>query len=179
MSANVMVQKSNFTISVDKTGGRIQLSNPITVKNQIQEIRSIDLLNGVNTANRVDSATFVYNANTGQYDVKLLDKLYTVSINTLIANGNSGETGQVLSTDGNSIFWTSVLSGAYAEYAETAGIATKAYNADSLGGLGWESPGRIGYQIPDSGNFTEIYVDSLYVNGVAAFASLLIDGGNF
>jgi hypothetical protein len=136
-------------------------------------------LNGVNTANRVDSATFVYNSNTGQYDVKLLDKLYTVSIDNIIANGIYGETGQVLSTDGNSIFWTSVLSGAYAEYAERSGIASKAYNADTLGGLGWEAPGRIGFQIPNRGTFTEINVDSLYVNGVAAFASLLIDGGGF
>jgi hypothetical protein len=179
MTANVMIQRSQFTITAKKASGRIELTDPITVKNQIQEIRSIDDIRGVNTALRVDGSTFIYNANTGQYDVKLLDKLDSVSIGTLIANGSAGEPYQVLVTDGANVYWTSELTAVTSEFATLAETAVQAYNADSLGGKGWEEPGRIGYRLPNTGDFTDVTVRNLYVNGVSVFASLLIDGGAF
>jgi hypothetical protein len=130
-------------VTANKAGGSIQQSNPITVKNQIQEIRSVDNIPGVNTSLREDGSTLIYNATTGQYDVKILETVPS------------------------------------AGYADAAGIAFSAYSADSLGGRGWESPGRIGSQIPSTGNFTNLNTDNLYVNGVSVFASLLIDGGGF
>jgi hypothetical protein len=184
MTANVMIQRSQFTITAKKASGRIELTDPITVKNQIQEIRSIDDVRGVNTALRVDGATFIYNANTGQYDVKLLDKLYNISLlGTVTANGSPGpvpgDPDQVLVSNGSGVYWSSYLPSVSAAYADVAGIAYSAYNADSLGGKGWEEPGRIGYRVPNTGDFTDVTVRNLYVNGVSVFTSLLIDGGGF
>ena len=108
--SNVMISKSDFTITVKKDGGRITSTGPITVKNQIEEIRSLDDIPGVNTALKTDGATIVYNAATGQYDVKSYNEdpyleVTDLYIERLHANNSLGTNGQVLFTNGNTAYW--------------------------------------------------------------------------
>jgi len=108
--SNVFISKSDFTITVRKEGGRITSTAPMTVKNQIRELRSIENFDDVNTTQKQDGATFIYNANTGKYDVKLYndDPLLNVQnlyVTSLWANNSRGSNGQVLFTNGNTIYW--------------------------------------------------------------------------
>ena len=57
--SNVFISKSDFTITVQKTGGRITSTAPMTVKNQIRELRSIEDFEDVNTTQKQDGATFI------------------------------------------------------------------------------------------------------------------------
>lgn len=119
--ANVVISKSDFTIQVNKTGGRLIATGPMTVKNQIQEIRTFDMLPGINAAAREDGATLIYNANTGVYDVKLYNndnylQVTNLHITRVFANNSLGTNGQVLFTNGNTTYWangvTKVIAGA-------------------------------------------------------------------
>jgi hypothetical protein len=113
--SNVFISKSDFTITVKKEGGRITSTAPMTVKNQIRELRSIEDFDDVNTTQKQDGATFIYNATTGKYDVKLYndDPLLNVQnlyVTTLWANNSRGTNGQVLLTNGNTTFWANSAS---------------------------------------------------------------------
>ena len=113
--SNVFISKSDFTITVQKTGGRITSTAPMTVKNQIRELRSIEDFEDVNTTQKQDGATFIYNANTGKYEVKLYndDPLLNVQnlyVTTLWANNSRGTNGQVLLSNGNTTFWANSAS---------------------------------------------------------------------
>jgi hypothetical protein len=108
--SNVFISKSDFTVTVRKKGGRITSTAPMTVKNQIREIRGIDSFDNVDTTQKQDGATFIYNATTGKYEVKLYndDPLLNVQnlyVSTLWANNSRGSNGQVLFTNGNTIYW--------------------------------------------------------------------------
>lgn len=114
----VLASKSTFTATVQKVGGRVTATDPITVKNQIQEIRSLDDIPGVNTSQRVDGATIVYNANTSEYEVRSTSgNVVSISIQTLQANGTPGLNGQVLHTNGSTIYWSPVLNANNAAFA--------------------------------------------------------------
>lgn len=107
---NPLINKSSFTVKVNKTGSMLQSNRPITVKNQIEEIRSLEDIPGVNVTLKEDGATIVYNANTGKYDIKPYnyDAYLNVSnlyIQHLYANNSLGSNGQVLFTNGNTIYW--------------------------------------------------------------------------
>lgn len=119
--ANVVISKSDFTVQVNKTGGRLIATGPMTVKNQIQEIRTFDMLPGINAAAREDGATLIFNANTGQYDVKLYNndnylQVTNLHITRVFANNSLGSNGQVLFTNGDTTYWangvTKVIAGA-------------------------------------------------------------------
>jgi hypothetical protein len=100
--SNVLANRSDYTITLRQNA-------PITVKNQIKEIRAIDDIPKVNTALKVDGAALIYNATTGYYDVKpfsaAVQNVATISITTLLANNGAGLNGQVLHTNGNTIYW--------------------------------------------------------------------------
>ena len=67
---------SQQTITVSTTGGRITSSSRgsgITLKNQANEIRSIEDIVDVVETNAVDGATLVYNSALDKYEVKPLD----------------------------------------------------------------------------------------------------------
>ena len=114
----VLASKSTFTATVQKVGGRVTATDPITVKNQIQEIRSLDDIPGVNTSMRTDGATIVYNANTNQYDVRPTSgNVVSIAIQTLQANGTPGTAGQVLHTNGSTIYWSPTLTANNATFA--------------------------------------------------------------
>ncbi len=108
--SNVFTSKSDFTITVRKEGGRITSTAPMTVKNQIRELRSIEDFDDVNVVNKQEGSMFIYNSATGKYDVKLYndDPLLNVEnlyVSTLWANNSRGSNGQVLFTNGNTIYW--------------------------------------------------------------------------
>jgi hypothetical protein len=115
LSANVVFNTSEFNVKVNKQGGRLVSTTPITVKNQIQEIRSIDDVPKVNNALKVDGATLVYNSATGEFDIKLINvnvqNAGTISITTLLANNSAGLDGQVLHSNGNTVYWANTQSG--------------------------------------------------------------------
>ena len=116
---NLFVQKSDFFITVNKKGGKILANDPITVKNQIREIRSIDDFPGVNTAGRVDGSTFVYNANTFEYEVKQISVLSNldvanITLHKLWANGSPGGEDQVLASNGTQVWWQNAVTTVYA-----------------------------------------------------------------
>lgn len=116
---NVFIQKSDFYITVNKKGGKILANDPITVKNQIREIRSLDDFPGVNTAGRVDGSTFVYNANTFEYEVRQINVLSNldvanITLHTLWANGSSGGEDQVLASNGTQVWWQNAVTTVYA-----------------------------------------------------------------
>jgi hypothetical protein len=107
-----------FVVKTDETNGRIIVTDPLTVKNAINDplpVRISQLLD-VNTSLIEDGATLVYNSNTEFYEVKLLDKLgdldtltvtNTFSVYSLLANGSSGSPGMFLTSNGTSVYWSS------------------------------------------------------------------------
>ncbi len=108
--SNVFISKSDFTVTVRKEGGRITSTAPMTVKNQIRELRSIEDFDDVNVVSKQEGSMFIYNSATGKYDVKLYndDPLLNVEnlyVSTLWANNSRGSNGQVLFTNGNTIYW--------------------------------------------------------------------------
>ena len=108
--SNVFISKSDFTVTVRKEGGRITSTAPMTVKNQIRELRSIEDFDDVNVVSKQEGSMFIYNSVTGKYDVKLYndDPLLNVEnlyVSTLWANNSRGSNGQVLFTNGNTIYW--------------------------------------------------------------------------
>lgn len=118
----ILTPKTTFTATVQKVGGRVTTTDPITVKNQISEIRTIDDIQGINIAHRTDGSTLIYNANTGEYDVKPynVDDLLSVGnlyVTTLYANNSAGLSGQVLHTNSTGIYWGPTLEANNATYA--------------------------------------------------------------
>lgn len=65
-------KETQFNVSVSTSGGQIQSSNPITVKNQFREyqINSIQDLPDITETEVVNGATLVYNSSLNQYEVK-------------------------------------------------------------------------------------------------------------
>lgn len=108
--SNVFISRSDYTVTVRKEGGRITSTAPITVKNQIRELRSIEDFDDVNIVSKQEGSMFIYNSVTGKYDVKLYndDPLLNVQnlyVSSLWANNSRGSNGQILFTNGNTIYW--------------------------------------------------------------------------
>lgn len=59
-------------IKVDKQGSLITTTTPITIKNQISEINSIEQIRDVVSVNRVDGATLVYDDETQTFQIQKL-----------------------------------------------------------------------------------------------------------
>lgn len=65
-----MSTTSRLVAKIKNNNGRLSAAAPITLKNQIQEIRSIEDIADVEEVNVVDGATLVYNSVTDKYEVK-------------------------------------------------------------------------------------------------------------
>lgn len=64
---------SNNVVRVTLSGGRVtQSSAGVTLKNQVNEIRSIEDLGDVVETNVANGATLVYNSATDKYEIKPL-----------------------------------------------------------------------------------------------------------
>ena len=113
----VTLSKSNFDVTVKKFDGKLTVTDPITVRNQIYEFRSLADIPNVNTVNLVDGSMIIYNANNQLYEIRPLDKLTNLTVsNTLFtnhisANGSLGANGRVLTSNGSSVYWSSLGSG--------------------------------------------------------------------
>ena len=63
---------SRLVAKITNTNGRLSSAAPITLKNQIQEIRSIEDIADVSEVSVTDGATLVYNSETDKYEVRQL-----------------------------------------------------------------------------------------------------------
>ncbi len=58
---------------VTNNAGVLSTVAPLTLKNQIQEIRSIEDIGDVDEINVATGSTLVYNSTTDKYEIKMLD----------------------------------------------------------------------------------------------------------
>jgi len=63
---------SRLVAKITNNNGRLSSAAPITLKNQIQEIRSIEDIADVSEVSVTDGATLVYNSETDKYEVRQL-----------------------------------------------------------------------------------------------------------
>jgi hypothetical protein len=68
-----MAGTSRLVAKITNNNGRLSSAAPITLKNQIQEIRSIEDIGDVDEINVVTGATLVYNSLNDKYEVRPLD----------------------------------------------------------------------------------------------------------
>jgi len=59
-------------VKITNTGGALQTSTPITLKNQFQEIRSLEDILDVAEVDVTNGATLVYNSENDKYEVRQL-----------------------------------------------------------------------------------------------------------
>lgn len=67
-----MAGTSRLVAKITNNNGRLSSAAPITLKNQIQEIRSIEDISDVAEIDVTDGATLVYNSETDKYEVRQL-----------------------------------------------------------------------------------------------------------
>jgi hypothetical protein len=67
-----MAGTSRLVAKITNNNGRLSSAAPITLKNQIQEIRSIEDIADVAEVDVSDGATLVYNSETDKYEVRQL-----------------------------------------------------------------------------------------------------------
>lgn len=67
-----MAGTSRLVAKITNNNGRLSSAAPITLKNQIQEIRSIEDIADVAEIDVSDGATLVYNSETDKYEVRQL-----------------------------------------------------------------------------------------------------------
>jgi hypothetical protein len=124
----VTLSKSNFDVTVKKIDGKLTVTDPITVKNQIQELRSLTDIPNVNAVSLVDGAMLIYNANTLIYEIRPLTNLTnltvsnTLFVNKLSSNGSVGNTGTFLASNGSYTYWGTVSGGTITEVIAGNGL---------------------------------------------------------
>lgn len=130
----VRLTETSFNVKVNKVDGNIQSTDPITVKNQIQEIHSIDDL-GLNLTNRTDGSTLIWNANTNQYDVKSIFITNTITggitVNNAIYLNNKPDTFFAANSALQNYY---LNTNPYGFVNSSFGVAGSANNASFLGG---------------------------------------------
>jgi len=67
-----MAGASRLVATITNNNGRLSSAGPITLKNQIQEIRSIENITDVKTVDVTNGATLVYNSQNDKYEVRQL-----------------------------------------------------------------------------------------------------------
>jgi hypothetical protein len=67
-----MVGTSRLVAKITNNSGRLSSAAPITLKNQVQEIRSIEDIADVAEVDVTDGATLIYNSETDKYEVRQL-----------------------------------------------------------------------------------------------------------
>jgi hypothetical protein len=69
----VIGKTTTQNVKVTNTGSGLQSSTPITLKNQVAEIRSIEDIADVSEINVTGGSTLIYNSTTDKYEVRLLE----------------------------------------------------------------------------------------------------------
>jgi len=67
-----MAGASRLVATITNNNGRLSSAGPITLKNQIQEIRSIENITDVSVVDVTNGATLVYNSQNDKYEVRQL-----------------------------------------------------------------------------------------------------------
>ena len=67
-----MVGTSRLVAKITNNSGRLSSAAPITLKNQVQEILSIEDIADVAEVDVTDGATLIYNSETDKYEVRQL-----------------------------------------------------------------------------------------------------------
>ena len=74
MALNAKITKiTGVQAKVTNNASVLSTVAPLTLKNQIQEIRSIEDIGDVDEINVATGSTLVYNSTTDKYEIKLLD----------------------------------------------------------------------------------------------------------
>ena len=74
MALNAKITKiTGVQDKVTNNAGVLSTVAPLTLKNQIQEIRSIEDIGDVDEINVATGSTLVYNSTTDKYEIKMLD----------------------------------------------------------------------------------------------------------
>jgi hypothetical protein len=74
MALNAKITKiTGVQAKVTNNSGVLSTVAPLTLKNQIQEIRSIEDIGDVDEINVATGSTLVYNSTTDKYEIKMLD----------------------------------------------------------------------------------------------------------
>jgi hypothetical protein len=74
MALNAKITKiTGVQAKVTNNAGVLSTVAPLTLKNQIQEIRSIEDIGDVDEINVATGSTLVYNSTTDKYEIKMLD----------------------------------------------------------------------------------------------------------
>lgn len=74
MALNAKITKiTGVQAKVTNNASVLSTVAPLTLKNQIQEIRSIEDIGDVDDINVATGSTLVYNSTTDKYEIKMLD----------------------------------------------------------------------------------------------------------
>lgn len=74
MALNAKITKiTGVQAKVTNNAGVLSTVAPLTLKNQIQEIRSIEDIGDVDEIDVTTGSTLVYNSTTDKYEIKMLD----------------------------------------------------------------------------------------------------------
>ena len=68
-----IVQNTSMVARVNTTGDSLSSARPVTLKNQVKEIRSIEDFGDVQEVNVTTGATLVYNSDIDKYQVRPLE----------------------------------------------------------------------------------------------------------
>ena len=66
---------SNVKVQINQTGGRLQTSAPLSLRNAARDsgtIRSLEAIQDVNVVSKVDGSGVQYNSETQNYEIKLM-----------------------------------------------------------------------------------------------------------
>jgi hypothetical protein len=69
----ISIQNTQKTVRVNTSGESLSAAKPVTLKNQIKEIRSIEDFGDVQEVNVTAGATLVYNSTIDKYEVRPLE----------------------------------------------------------------------------------------------------------
>jgi hypothetical protein len=67
-----MAGASRLVATITNNNGRLSSAGPITLKNQIQEIRSIENITDVSVVDVSNGSTLIYNSQNDKYEVRQL-----------------------------------------------------------------------------------------------------------
>ena len=67
-----MAGASRLVATITNNNGRLSSAGPITLKNQIQEIRSIENITDVSVIDVTNGSTLIYNSQNDKYEVRQL-----------------------------------------------------------------------------------------------------------
>jgi hypothetical protein len=81
-----LARNTVLNVKLTNSGGSLQSSTPVTLKNQVSEIKSIEDIRDVSEVEVVAGATLVYNSQNDKYEVR---KINSEDFGTINLDGGS------------------------------------------------------------------------------------------